>query len=421
MMNKWVKVSVILIILMLLFIPTIVAVKYLTISQIYSHFVDSISNLTGLNKYLVKAGVALMLIPFLIGLKLFFSINKTRRYIGASILVTLLVLYNLSLYHFTKDSYFAFSEGKVLKWYALTPDGVKFFDRAGVEPVYGITLKPVTPEVIRNLKLLQKGDFRPVDPNDIPFFNPITGEPQVWYYQDPDGTYDFFDKPGYHPITGDPLKPVTKQIYFEWREKTKIKPVSGLSQESIEGNKKQKEQQIAMGQKPRINERLQEFKSLINKGVNIQIGKPNVAMVIESRKTESGVSPENTLYNLLKSDKVNIILNLFKEEPFKSKGFFREIYDGNTELLREADALSKIDHLILGRLNYSFQKGAGMDRDLVSCNINFSYKIINKNAGVIKSDNISVVGPGFSEDAALERGLEILSEKYSERILTPVL
>lgn len=57
-MNKWLKAGAILIFLILLFIPTIIAMKYVAISQIYSHFVDSVSNLTGLNKYLVKAGVA---------------------------------------------------------------------------------------------------------------------------------------------------------------------------------------------------------------------------------------------------------------------------------------------------------------------------------------------------------------------------
>ncbi len=179
-----------------------------------------------------------------------------------------------------------------------------------------------------------------------------------------------------------------------------------------------------MGPRPQINEkerRLQEFKSLINQVTNIHPGKQNIAIVIESRKTESGFSPENSLYNLLKTERVNLIINLFKEEPFKAKGFFREIYDGNTELLKQVDALSRIDNLILGRLNYSLQKGAGIDRDLVSCSINFSYKIINKKTEVVKSDSINVIGPGFSEDAALERGLEMLTEKYSGRIFKTVL
>lgn len=162
--------------------------------------------------------------------------------------------------------------------------------------------------------------------------------------------------------------------------------------------------------------RLNEFKGLISTGVTTHPGKPNIALVIESQKTESGVSPENALYNLLRSQKMNIILNFFKEETFKSKGFFKEIYDGNTELLTQANALSKIDYLILGRLNYSFAKRG--EENLISCDINFSYKVVGKKGDIVKSDIISIIGPGFSNDAALERGLEILAEKYTDRIFS---
>ena len=37
-----------------------------------------------------------------------------------------------------------------------------------------------------------------------------------------------------------------------------------------------------------------------------------------------------------------------------------------------------------------------------------------------KSDSIRVVGPGFSENAAMEHAIELLSERFSERILTPI-
>ncbi len=162
-----------------------------------------------------------------------------------------------------------------------------------------------------------------------------------------------------------------------------------------------------------------EFALLINRDIPIRVGKSNIAIVIKSRKDEKGFTPENSLYSLLRTEKVNLIVNLFKEKSFKAKGFFREIYDGNTDLLRQAKALSKIDFLILGELSYSFQKDSKIDSDLISCNINFSYKTLNKNAEIIKSDTVSVIGPGFSENAALGRGLEILAEQYSDKILTP--
>lgn len=392
------------------------------IEKLYNHIVTRIVNMTGVNQWLVKGIVIIALIPLIWVIPhIYRGIHKkTARAIG----LLYFGIFFLSLFLLSKDLNFTHSGKEILKWYALTPEGVKFFDSAGVDPVYGITLEPVTPDVIRNLKLLQKGDFKPIDPVNAQFFNPITGEPQLWYYQYPDGSFEFYDKPGYHPVTGDPLKPAAKQVYFEWKEKAKTQPISVKPQEYLESNKKEKEQSIAMAPRPKIDEkerRLQEFKTIINHGINIQSGKPNVALVIKSKRTESGVSPGNLLHNLLRTDKINIIPNLFKEEPFESKGFFREIYDGNTELLKQADALSRIDNLILGKLNYSFQKGAEIDRDLIFCNINFSYKIINKKAEVVKSDSIRITGPGFSEDAAIERGLELLSEKYIDRILKPVL
>lgn len=165
------------------------------------------------------------------------------------------------------------------------------------------------------------------------------------------------------------------------------------------------------------DDRVKELKGLLLKTVVTGHGMANIALIIDAKKSESGVMPESVLYGLLKTDGAHIAFNLFKEETFKSRGFFDEIYNGNTQLLKRSDALSRIDGLILGRLDYLFQKRTGLDRDLISCNIRFGYKVINKNGDIVRSDSISVVGPGFSEDAALERGLEILSEKYSGRIL----
>jgi len=191
--------------------------------RVYSGYVETVSNLTGLNRYLVTAGALLMFVPFYYGATQLLSFSRRKRYIGGAILMVLAVLYNLSLYQVTKEMSFAFSGGAPQKWYALTPEGVKFYDRPGVDTTYGIPLKPVTPEVIRKLKLLQQGEFKPIDPSRATFFNPITGEAQVWYYKYPDGSLEFYDKPGFHPVTGTPLQPVTQEVYFEWGKTQKSK------------------------------------------------------------------------------------------------------------------------------------------------------------------------------------------------------
>ena len=235
-MNKWIKVALILFVLCLLFIPAMFLLKTVAIHQIYSHYVDSVSNLTGLNRYLVKAAVILMLIPFLMGIRwYFFSIgNKRRKYIGAALVVAILVIYNLGLYGVTKSSYFDFSEGKVSKWYASTPEGIRFFDAPGYDPKYGVTLKPVTPKVIANLEKKK----RRMQPNRLVFdsldqielFDRITGENRVWYYKDSAGNYELFDGPGIHPTYGESLKPVTQQVILR---------LKGQAEERAEKRKKE--------------------------------------------------------------------------------------------------------------------------------------------------------------------------------------
>lgn len=184
-------------------------------------------------------------------------------------------------------------------------------------------------------------------------------------------------------------------------------------------SKKQKLALKKLTEVPAANTRLDEFKSLINK-ISPHPSLTNIALVIDSKKIKSSFSPQAKLYNLFRTDKVNIIENLFQKKPFINKGFFREIYEGNIEILKQSEALRGIDYLLLGKINFSFKKQGLVDSDLISCDINFSYKIIGQNGNVVNSDNIRITGSGFSEDGAFERGLEMLAEQYSDKIFKKI-
>lgn len=209
-------------------VPTMIAAKTWLVWRVLWGYVEGVSNLTGINQYLLTALALMMFVPYYVGTDMLFSfrglVSRRRRYTGAAILLAMAVGYNLSLYYVTKDMAFAFSGGAVQKWYAVTPEGVKYYSRPGFDTTYGIPVQPVTPDVILKLKLLEKGEFKPIDPAQKPLFNPITGQPQAWYYQHPEGWFEFYDKPGFHPVTGTLLKPVTEQVYFEWRKTQKVKP-----------------------------------------------------------------------------------------------------------------------------------------------------------------------------------------------------
>ena len=134
--------------------------------KVYRRFVDTVANTTGFNSYLVMAGALLGFVLFYRGvsLVLYSPFNRRKRWLGIGILLVLAVAYNLTLYAATKDASFGFQSGTANKYYAITPTGVRFYDRPGVDPSYGIPLQPVTPENIRNLELLRRGEFVPVDP-----------------------------------------------------------------------------------------------------------------------------------------------------------------------------------------------------------------------------------------------------------------
>ena len=69
----------------------------------------------------------------------------------------------------------------------------------------------------KELMVLDRRPPQVVDPDKVNWFNPITGEPQLWYWTGPGETYTFFDKSGFDPDSGDPLKRVDRQFQGYWR------------------------------------------------------------------------------------------------------------------------------------------------------------------------------------------------------------
>ena len=68
----------------------------------------------------------------------------------------------------------------------------------------------------------QQGKRTPqkVDAKNFVFFDQISGEPRAWYWRGPDGQYEFYDGPGFHPGTGDPLAVLTKDLVLKFQKET---------------------------------------------------------------------------------------------------------------------------------------------------------------------------------------------------------
>jgi hypothetical protein len=216
------KVALIVIALLVSFWVTASAVD-LTVYAAYKRYLGTFGEITGLDPYLANVVFLLFLVPFFVGVRSYlFGLKRTRRRTGLAILITLGALYNVSLYLATKNEYFV---GKDTKYYALVPGGVVFSARSGREPRFGIPFQPVTPDKIKWLLRIQRGQIQPVaDPARHDWFDGVTRDPLLWYYTDADGDFHFFDGPGYAPATGDELKPVTPDIRHLWERRARDRP-----------------------------------------------------------------------------------------------------------------------------------------------------------------------------------------------------
>ena len=114
--------------------------------------------------------------------------------------------------------------GKPKVWYWKNPTGsYEFFDNEGFHPGTGERLIPITREFFADWKSHVGTGKIPAritedDVAKIIFFDPLTGEPRVWFWKSPSGSYELFDNEGYHPGTGDHLQPVTKEVVGELKQ-----------------------------------------------------------------------------------------------------------------------------------------------------------------------------------------------------------
>lgn len=184
-------------------------------------YVEQIAVAFNLNRHLAEAislGVFVALSYFLSRL---LSLSATNRRIGYTGLLCLLIINSLALWQGTKDHYFEAS-GKAAKCYVITREGVRYLEKAGIDPVTGKSCTLVTPDAMDKLLAYTAGR-RPekIDVADPVFFDPRTGAPNVWYARNKANEIELFDLMGFHPETGLELSPVQQDVAAEWKRQQK--------------------------------------------------------------------------------------------------------------------------------------------------------------------------------------------------------
>lgn len=176
--------------------------------------VQNLAGRSGASVFLVRGIVIIGTIPFfwavykftygfwLLGL----GVRPSLRLYGSQhgmIIVAYVGVFFVAMYFASRDALF-------YKWCAETPEGIRTFDSAGIDPVYGTSLKRCTQEQIEIVRNAGPQRIHVADPRVFPFFDSITGKPRVWYFKLEDGTYQFFNRAGKFPGTGEDLRPIDR-------------------------------------------------------------------------------------------------------------------------------------------------------------------------------------------------------------------
>lgn len=374
---------------------------------VFSFYIEQLAQRTALDKDLIKVITALLLIPFWIGCSYALSVRRNKRHTGFAILVSLYALYYLGLHFATMDARFDKPH-----WFVVTSDcQVRYFEDEGVDLETGQVREPVTPELVPYLRLVERHGCEPIDPNKAEFFNRVTGRSQAYYSRLPNGDYEFYYAQAYDRY-GNRSLPVTKEVVQEWEKsyisykgtKTQVGPAERPQSPEIEQSHGSAEQQ-----------RIDDFRALVNTGMRPASSGTNVGFVVQTQGKEQ---VDRLLAAELEQPGLHLLSDYFKP-AFKQSAHFSTIAGGQTELLLKSNVMEPLSYLLLGTISYSCRRGSS-GYGLYACDIDFDYVILDKRGRLLKSDMVSVTGPGATESKALRRGLELMAENHGARILQVV-
>lgn len=177
----------------------------------------------GLNPFVAKAvsiGMSIFLWAVIFGLIIKWRSGKemwcgiSKRTWGIVVLIAFFMFHALTMFTMTRESYFSQTTGSALKYYTQNPmtGEIQLFDHEGYD-TYGQKAKPITSEIAKEIAARKMYPQAEISKGQIQnFFDRLTGKPLVYYYQDEKGTCHFFARPGYSPVTGSRLLPVTSEV-----------------------------------------------------------------------------------------------------------------------------------------------------------------------------------------------------------------
>jgi hypothetical protein len=404
--------------ILVVFVIFLMAMPWIEYHFFVWNYVDDFASRTGLNTYLVRALGCLLFIPFYIGTGYAIKFwNQRKQLTGIAIILALVAVYNTGFYFATKDHYRR-------KCYVRTPEGIEIRECTsdGKDPVYGLPLKPVTPEVIIEVMSLQKG-CNLVDPRSTNFFNKTMGEPQIWYYRRPNGTYDFFDGPCHHPELGVRLEPVSRDVVRDWKSQETTRKDTrrqqGKKQRTGEGRRtdegRTEEQRMAETEaiaERKRQKRIAYRKQYLNTDALERLRGDGPVTLIAA---EGNDSIENRLARKLQGRSINAQSGILKAALFRS-GVSDQLTNGDRSTLQRLGLSQFSGRLILCRLSLGELTDTGR---LLKTRAFLSTAVVPLDGGRVIQRRFDSRGAGFDAHTARKQATtRVLDDLLSSSVVS---
>lgn len=145
--------------------------------------------------------------------KLFFGVSK-QVLRGFFVLVLIAVtMVDLTL---GRDVFFG-KDGQPRRFYVIRPDeGLVVTGAQTPDPTIQEIPRPITKEIVPSIRAMYRGQapvaLKPTEIDETLFFDPSSGRSLIWYHKDVNGTFRFYNGPGFDPESQEPLLPITKEL-----------------------------------------------------------------------------------------------------------------------------------------------------------------------------------------------------------------
>lgn len=329
----------------------------------------------------------------------------------------------------SSDDCFNQRTGEPLKWYAVRPDGeVLLADETGFDQTTGRKRQPATAAICRIVER-QKTGIRPqkvsCGPSDREYFDTVTGQAVLWYARNGDGEIECYDSDGFSSAAADggstvarALKPVTGEIVAELKAKERQERIRTqrelrLIEEHQARLEEQKRLERERAEALAARQEAERARAEVARVFGVDSYSPGTVVLAANprgQNAEASAAAKALLQALSAEMRRRGVRSDTLRSAVLETDHFGSLHSGDLSVVREIGLDAKLGGGILSLVDSTCKRSTAVG-GVVSCSMEASARVIERNATGSTSITIRETGAGTSVEDAVAAAAERLLER----------